>query len=137
MIGYFLRTSAAASRPSSTSCAGVYLFFGSLTTVCATRPLTDTDTAVTRTAAQADGIESAIRILLCYVQQGYENCSAMIMEREQDEQILDQFSRQAAHSTWRPPEKMTSALSALSACSPVASPSRRSVKTEASPPAAR
>src|SRR5574339_1064499 len=40
MIGYCWRTSAAASRPSSTSCWGVYLFFGSLIAVCAARVTT-------------------------------------------------------------------------------------------------
>src|SRR5262245_52894110 len=49
MIGYCLRTSAAAWRPSSTSCCGVYLFLASLIWVCATTPATDS--AQTRKAA--------------------------------------------------------------------------------------
>src|SRR5262245_2944204 len=36
MIGYCLRTSAAASFPSSTSLVGLYLFLGGLISVCAT-----------------------------------------------------------------------------------------------------
>ena len=37
MIGYCFLISSAALRPSSTSCSGVYRFFGSFTAVCAKR----------------------------------------------------------------------------------------------------
>ena len=52
MIGYCWRTSAAASRPSWTSCCGVYRFFGGFTTVCAVRFMADTHTATTTAAAR-------------------------------------------------------------------------------------
>src|SRR5262249_12761168 len=64
MIGYCLRTSAAASRPSSTSCFGVYLFFGSFTTVCAARPAIDTPATTMSTAARADAVWVAMTALL-------------------------------------------------------------------------
>src|SRR3954471_16770539 len=54
MIGYSLRTSAAASLPSLTSCSGVYLFFGSLIAVWATRTVIVRLTTAVRTAARAD-----------------------------------------------------------------------------------
>ena len=56
MIGYCLRTSAAASRPSSTSCCGVYLFFGSLIAVCAIRPVADRHETTISAAAPATAI---------------------------------------------------------------------------------
>ena len=56
MIGYCLRTSAAASRPSSTSCFGVYLFFGSLTSVCAKTLLADSHSAIAKAAVRMDEV---------------------------------------------------------------------------------
>src|SRR5262245_53644621 len=53
MIGYSRRTSAAAFRPSSTSCSGVYLFFGGLTVVCASRPAAETNNAIVNADAHA------------------------------------------------------------------------------------
>src|SRR5678816_4953450 len=64
MIGYCWRTSAAASRPSLTSCSGVYLFFGILMTVCATRPLTARHTNIKRAATRADEVLVAMFPLL-------------------------------------------------------------------------
>src|SRR6185369_12161619 len=64
MIGYCWRTSAAASRPSLTSCSGVYLFFGILITVCATRPLTARHTNIKRAATRADEVLVAMFPLL-------------------------------------------------------------------------
>src|SRR4029453_17302952 len=56
MTGYSLRTSAAASRPSSTSCFGVYLFFGGFTTVCAKTPAVDIDRTIARAAARVEEV---------------------------------------------------------------------------------
>src|SRR4029450_10398284 len=64
MIGYCWRTSAAASRPSLTSCSGVYLFFGILMTVCATRPLAVRHTNIKRAATRADEVLVAMFPLL-------------------------------------------------------------------------
>src|SRR3982751_216275 len=60
MIGYCLRTSAAASRPSSTSCLGVYLFFGGFTTVCAPSAVIDAQTIAASVTEPADRVRGAI-----------------------------------------------------------------------------
>ena len=56
MTGYSLRTSAAASRPSSTSCFGVYLFFGGFTTVCARTLAADIERTIARMAARMEEV---------------------------------------------------------------------------------
>ena len=55
MTGYSFRTSAAASRPSCTSCSGVYLFFGGVMRVCASG-------AVTSIADSADPVTTCPRV---------------------------------------------------------------------------
>src|SRR4029079_6449466 len=60
MIGYCLRTSAAASRPISTSCFGVYLFFGILIAVCANAPAIGTHTIVAMVAARMGHVRYAM-----------------------------------------------------------------------------
>src|SRR6476660_5163090 len=64
MTGYCFRTSAAASRPSSTSCCGVNRFLGSLIAVCAVRPLAHTDKASAIAAARVDAVLVAMTDLL-------------------------------------------------------------------------
>src|SRR4026208_682083 len=64
MTGDCFRTSAAASRPSSTSCCGVNRFFGTLMTVCATRALADTDKASAIAATFVEAVLIAMTVLL-------------------------------------------------------------------------
>src|SRR5262245_9226810 len=64
MIGYCWRTSAAASRPSLTSCSGVYLFFGGLMTVWAKGLPSARQRNSMRTAARADEVLVAMLPLL-------------------------------------------------------------------------
>src|SRR3954453_17436294 len=59
MMGYCWRTSAAASRPSSTSCFGVYLFLGSLMTVCAC----ELPAAIANIASEAASLNSDVRVM--------------------------------------------------------------------------
>src|SRR5262245_26581558 len=63
MTGYSLRTSAAASLPSLTSCSGVYLFFGSLIWVCASSTVIDRLATAVNAAARADALWNAIASL--------------------------------------------------------------------------
>ena len=63
MIGYFLRTSAAASRPIVTSCSGVYLFFGSLIAVCAKMLVTDAQSTIARAVARVPRLLIAMTLV--------------------------------------------------------------------------
>src|SRR5262245_27437960 len=61
IIGYCWRTSAAASRPRSKSCFGVYLFLGGFTTVWANTPA-DADTTTMSAAARVNDISAMTRL---------------------------------------------------------------------------
>ena len=81
-MGYVWRTSAAALRPSSTSCSGVYLFFGSLIGVCA---LTLATTVVALALIATGTFQRLVAVVAFFLAGNYVVCClALIVLRRRE-----------------------------------------------------